>query len=667
MGIAADIVIILLAGLAGAYFAQKIRQPLILGYILAGVLIGPWTGLISEADLHDIELLAEIGVALLLFALGLEFSFSKLKPVWRIALIGTPFQILSTLAWGFALGQWLGWPGTDSLWFGGLISVSSTMVILKTLMNQGWMGTLSSRVMIGMLIVQDMAVVPLMIILPQLSNPQAGLPILLAAAGKSALFLAVMILLGARLLPWLLARIARWNSREFFLLAITAIGLGVGYATWLMGLSFAFGAFVAGMVLSESDFGHQALAEIIPLRDVFGLVFFTSVGMLLDPAFLAGHWQGVLLLALLTGVGKGLIFFVLALIFRYRNIVPLAVGLGLFQVGEFSFLLARVGLASGSIGQELYYYGLTTAIITMLLTPIVSGLTAPLYRFRKKWFVHEPVQTMNLPETGLSGHVVIVGGGRVGRHLATVLDRLDLPLVIVELNHRFVQECRRQGLPVIFGDAGHEIVLESAEIAQAKMLIITVPTFGEARAIAELARRLNPGLDIVARSEHHEHMPALQEAGVGTIILPELEAGLEMARQALLRLDIPVPEIQNYTDAVRHELYAPLLHSGEVRRLTAGLREARDLLQMTWVAVPPASPVHGRSIGELDIRRRTGALVVGVMRDKIFIPNPDAGLRLLEGDTAAVIGRSAERCAFQDLVHPDRAGAGTCEAEADEG
>ncbi len=287
MGIASDIIIIVVAALIGGILAHGLRQPLVLGYILAGVLVGPHTGGVTVSKVHDIELLAEIGVALLLFALGLEFSLKKLKPVRTIALVGTPIQIFLTMAYGYAIGLGSGWEWLPSVWLGALVSLSSTMVILKTLMNQGLLGTLSSRVMIGMLIVQDLAVVPLMIILPQLNNPTGGLPILGLAALKAVLFLALMVVLGTRLLPWVMTRIACWNSRELFLLAITAIGLGIGYITYLLGLSFAFGAFVAGMVLSESDYSHQALNDIIPLRDIFGLLFFTSVGMLLDPSFLS--------------------------------------------------------------------------------------------------------------------------------------------------------------------------------------------------------------------------------------------------------------------------------------------------------------------------------------------------------------------------------------------
>ena len=346
MGIATDIIVIVIAAFLGGLVARKLGQPLILGYILAGVALGPFTGGLTVVHIHDIELLAEIGVALLLFGLGLEFSFTELRRVGAVALIGTPIQMALTTVLGLGLGRAMGWDVRQSIWLGALISLSSTMVILKTLMSQGRIGTLSSKVMLGMLIVQDLAVVPLMIVLPQLNAPAAGLTAVGLAALKAAVFLAAMILLGTKLLPRLMAAIAGWGSRELFLLAITTIGLGVGYATYLVGLSFALGAFVAGMVLSESDYGYQALSDIVPIRDLFGVLFFASVGMLFDPAFLAAHWLTILGVVVAVGIGKGAIFAAVTRAFGYGNVIPLAAGLGLFQIGEFSFVLARVGGSS---------------------------------------------------------------------------------------------------------------------------------------------------------------------------------------------------------------------------------------------------------------------------------------------------------------------------------
>lgn len=650
MGIASDIVIIVLAALIGAIIAHKLRQPLILGYIFAGIAVGPYTGGITVSSIHDIELLAEIGVALLLFALGLEFSLQELKPVRGIALVGTPIQILLTIALGFLIGRWLGWGWIFSLWLGALISLSSTMVILKTLMNQGWLGTLSSRVMIGMLIVQDLAVVPLMIILPQLNDPKAGIPLLGFAALKAAIFLTVMVLLGTRLLPRLMTYVVRWNSRELFLLATTAIGLGVGYATYLSGLSFAFGAFVAGIVLSESDFSYQALSDVIPLRDIFGLLFFTSVGMLLDPTFLFARWHEILLLVGLVSVGKGVIFSALALLFGYRNVVPLAVGLGLFQVGEFSFVLARIGLSSGSISQELYSLMLSTTVISMVLTPFVSGLTGPLYALRKRWFKREPVQTMNLPEKGLNGHVVIAGGGRIGQYVAQVLHHIGNLFVLIELDYRKVDQSRKAGFPVIFGDASQEVVLEAAGIDKACLLLVTVPGIVVAQSIVRNARQLNPSLHIVARAGEMEQMKLLQQGGVYEVVQPEFEAGLEITRQALRHLQYPVSEILRYTDSVRRDLYAPLYQKYEGYEAIALAKNAAEFLELNWMSLTEESPFNGRTIGELGIRNATGVSVVGVLRNETFIPNPGPEFPFAPGDLVATIGKPEQFAALQRLA-----------------
>jgi CPA2 family monovalent cation:H+ antiporter-2 len=558
MGITADIAIIIVAALMGGLIAQRLKQPLILGYILAGVVVGPYTGGITVTDIHNIELLAEIGVALLLFALGLEFSFKELKPVRKVALIGTPIQMILTIAYGFAIGRWLGFGEIASLWIGALISLSSTMVILKSMMNRGLMGTLSSRVMIGMLIVQDLAVIPLIIMLPQLSNPHAGLPAVGWAALKAACFLTLMIIVGTRVIPRLMSYVVTWNSRELFLLTVTATGLGIGYATYLFGLSFAFGAFIAGMVLSESDYSHQALSDIIPLRDVFGLLFFVSIGMLLDPAFLFANLKTVSLMVLLIIIGKGLIFAVLVMFFGYGNVIPLAVGLGLFQVGEFAFVLARVGVHTQSISSELFSLMLTTTVITMILTPFISGLTAPLYAVRRRRFKHEPLQTMNLPQNGLHQHVVIAGAGRVGAYVANVLKSLQVTFVVIELDSRQVNRLKEAGMPLVYGDASQPIVLNAAGIEHAKLLIITTPSAIVTKTIVEKSRPLNPQLKVVARAENIEQIQILHKLGVNEVIQPELEAGLEVTRQTLLSLNIAPADIKRFTDQVRQKSYAPL-------------------------------------------------------------------------------------------------------------
>ena len=386
MGIASDFVLIVIAGLVGGLLARLLRIPLLVGYVAAGVAVGPHTAGPTVVQIHDVELLAEIGVALLLFSLGLEISFRDLRPVRKIALIGGPVQILLTASGGALAGiKFLGLSVTDSLWLGAMISLSSTMVVLKTLSESDTTSTLASRVMIGLLVVQDLAVIPMLVILPQLADLNGALARLARAGTIAALVLAATVLIGRWLLPILLTRVAALESRELFLVAVVASGVGVGYAAYAAGLSFALGAFVAGIVLSESEFSHQALREIIPLRDIFGLLFFVTVGMLFDPRFVWEHAGQVALLTLLIIIGKALILGFLTRAFGYTNITPWIVGLGLSQIGEFSFVLARSGFGSGLLSNTAYGLGLTCTILTMALAPLVSSMALPLERAGERW------------------------------------------------------------------------------------------------------------------------------------------------------------------------------------------------------------------------------------------------------------------------------------------
>ncbi|MEJ2367477.1 MAG: cation:proton antiporter [Acidobacteriota bacterium] len=653
MGIAADIILLIVAAFFCGLLAHRLGQPLLLGYIAAGVILGPHAvGMITNA--HEIELLAEIGVALLLFALGLQFSLKDLKPVKHVALAGAPIQMLLTIGLGYGIGRLMGWDWNTSLWLGALIALSSTMVILKTLMKQGWLGTLSSRVMIGMLIVQDLAVVPMMIILPKLDNPSLGLPALGMAAIKAAVFIAAMILVGTKLLPGLMTHIARLGSRELFLLAITAVGLGIGYLTHLAGLSFAFGAFVAGMVLSESDFGHQALGDIIPLRDLFGLLFFTSVGMLLDPSYLLVHFKQVAVVVAAVGIGKGVIFAAITRLFGYGNIIPLAVGLGLFQVGEFSLVLARLGLSTQSIGEDLYALVLNTAILTMILTPFVSERAAGLYALKKRRFGREGLESVNIPREGLVGHVVIIGAGRVGFHIARVLKHLGMPFSLVDLDHRRFEEAKKAGMAAVYGDAGQDTVLEAAAAQNASLMIVTLPSFVAARSAIVAARGLNPRLDIVARSPAEDYLDLFKKLGVSEVVLPEFEAGLEMTRQSLLSLGIAAAEVQRYTDSVRRDLYAQYFDETEEYRLLSDLRSAEQDFALEWILLSPGASVAGKSIAESRIREKTGASVVGVIRGGRLSANPEANFTLMPGDRVAVMGSEEHRRLFGEMLSGKR-------------
>ena len=650
MGIAGDIALILVAALLGGLVARRLGLPLILGYIVAGVAVGPNTGGPTVSSVHDIELLAEIGVALLLFTIGLHFSLDELVPVRRVALFGTAAQMALTIAFGYGLGRLLGFGWQEAAWFGALLSLSSTAVVLKSLSEQGVMGTLSSRVIIGMLVAQDLAVVPLIIVLPELGSLGQGLSELGVAALRAAAFVGVMVVFGRRVLPWLMARVAAWNSRELFLISVVAIGLGVGYATYLFGLSFAFGAFVAGLVLSQSDYSHQALADVEPLRDVFAMLFFVSVGMLLDPGFLIQNAGTVALVVALVFAVKGLVFAGVVRAFGYGNIIPFAVGLGLFQVGEFSFVIARVGVEEGAISQSNYSIVLSTAVITMSLTPFAMRLAPFLYGRWRERFPKEAMNTFNLPERGLGDHVVIAGYGRVGSFVARLLARLDQPFVVVDPNPARADEARDSSYPVVYGDAGAEPVLEAAGVRRARLVIVTVPDPVGARLVVERVRSINPNVHVVARTTTVEQLEELGRLGVYEAVHPESEAGLELGRQALSHLDVPAGDIQRFADEVRRELYAPITRQGTEGDLLAQLERASRQIETEWVRLPENSPLEGRTIGDLGVRTQTGASIVAIVRDDLVLAGPGPDARFEPGDLVGVLGTRDQRAAFVALT-----------------
>jgi CPA2 family monovalent cation:H+ antiporter-2 len=556
LGIASDFVLIVLAGLAGGLAARALRLPLMVGYVAAGVLIGPNTAGPTVVQAHDIELLAEIGVALLLFSLGLELSFRDLQSVRRVALIGGPIQIVVTSALGaLAAAKGLGMPAREAIWFGAMVSVSSTAVVLKTLSAAGATQTLASRVMIGLLVVQDLAVVPMLVILPQLGAADHLLASLARAIGTATALLAAIVILGNWLLPKLLRLVLAWGSRELFLVSVVAIGVGVGYATHLVGLSFALGAFVAGIVLSESEFSHQALSDVVPIRDIFGLLFFVSVGMLIDPAFAVSHAGVIAGVVFLTVLGKSMIVGGVASAFGYGNMAPWIVGLGLSQIGEFSFVLARTGVTSGMISRPTYDLALTVTVITMALSPVVARAALPLGRAWRSW--RKPTRAperVELADESLQGHVIVAGYGRSGKAAARVLQRARIPHVVVELSHSVFGSLATDGFSGIWGDITGEEILKAAHIEKARILLLTVPDQSTVRLSVERARRLNPAVSVIARASRTDNVVELRKLKVDAVIQPEFEGGVAMVRQALVHYTSEESAIKLISD-LRTEFY----------------------------------------------------------------------------------------------------------------
>lgn len=653
MGIAEDIVIIVVAGLLTGFAAHKLKLPLLLGYILAGIVIGPYTGGITVSNVHQVELIAEIGVALLLFSIGLDLSLDGIREVFRVSVIGTLIQVLLTGIYGYVIASLLAFSWTESVIFGAILSLSSTMVVVKTLMGRGLMGTLSSRVMLGMLIVQDLIAVPMMIIIPQLRGVSENINSVVLIFAKGAGLLALVIILAVKLVPRILKYIALMNSRELFLLTIAALSLGIGFITYAIGFSFALGAFVAGIILSKTEFNHRALNDIIPIRDLFGLIFFTSVGMLLDPFFLAENIKIIFLIVALSIAGKFLIFLIITRSFGYYNIIPIAAGLGMAQIGEFSFVLARLGINNGLMRKEIFMIVLSASVVTMFATPFLTMLSVPVYSLKNRLFKKENVVLGNIPDEGLKKHVIVVGGGRVGQNIARLLFSIGMPFIIIEEDYSRFESFKKEGFSVIYGDAGQEQILEAASIPDCRLLVVTVPAFSVAREIIVIAEKHNPGLKIIARCSNLEQAAELEGLGVKDIVQPEFEASLELVRQSLLYLEVPVSAIQKYVDDIRKEKFS-LAHSAGYKALS-DIKNASQLMDINWYQVHDSSPASGKSVAQMNIRSKTGVTVIGVLREGEFIPNPDSGFIFNNGDMITVIGKYENKKLFEDMIGPDKA------------
>ncbi|MFB0559294.1 MAG: cation:proton antiporter [Dehalococcoidales bacterium] len=547
----ADFAIIMGAALVGGLVAYRLRLPVLLGYLVAGILIGPFSfGLVKNVDM--VQTMASIGVVLLMFTLGMEFSIGDLKRVGKIGLGGGIAQILVTALLGFAIGKTLlNWSISDAIFFGFLIALSSTMVVLKILVERGETNSPYGRIMIAILLVQDLAVVPLMIILPALGQQATGLGYSLGITmGSALLFLGVMTVIGFWVVPLVLGQTAGARSRELFLITILAICLGAAFGTSYFGVSAAFGAFAAGMLVSRSHFAHQALADIIPLRNAFAALFFVSLGMLASPRFIVDNWSMVILVALIIVVGKFVICSVIARSFGYSLKTTLFVGAGLTQVGEFSFVLGQAGLEAGVISEYLYSLILASAILTILFTPIAfkiaewtsgwlstSRRLAPLTQFGSD-------RALIDVKKRLSNHVIVCGHGRTGSNLTDILQRYNIPYIVVELNPQIISELRAQKIPCIYGDAGNARILSMAHVSKARVLALTCPDPMAEMTATTYAKEVNPDIDIVAVLPEASVGKRLQRLGVSETVEPAFEASLEFVRHTLGYYKVDAVEVE---------------------------------------------------------------------------------------------------------------------------
>jgi len=557
-----DFTTVLGASALGGYIANKLRQPVLLGYLASGLVVGPFGFKLLNDD-NLIKSLAEFGVAFLLFALGVEFSLSELKKVKDIAIGGSLLQIgltttlvtLITIIFGWASGL------PQGIFLGVVFSLSSTAVVLKTLTEKGETYTLHGQIMLAILIVQDLALGVMLAILPALKQPENLAPALFLALAKVLGFAAIAFILSRWVVPRLIRNIAATESDELFLLTIIALCLGVALITAALGLSIEMGAFVAGLMISEIDYADHALAKVLPLRDTFASLFFASIGMLIDPSILINNFGLILGLVSLVMIGKAAIVFPIVLKFGYSVKTAVITALGINQIGEFSFVLELTGLDLGLISQETYLLLLGTTAITLILTPILLERapkiankitqTPFLFKYLRRF---EAPKDLSIPET-INSHVVVAGYGRVGQVVVKILQSQGYPVIVMDNSEPAIQRLRYKKIPYLFGDADSELVLEKAHLEKAKALVIALPDPGSTRILLERALSITPELDIIVRSHSDKEIDVLTQMGAKEVVQPEFEAALELGTHLLKTLGAAETQIYDIIDTIRIDKY----------------------------------------------------------------------------------------------------------------
>lgn len=653
-----NISVALAAAFLGGVLARRVGLPAIVGYLIAGIAIGPFTpGFVGDTE--TISQLAELGVIFLMFGVGLHFSFSDLWKVRKIAVPGALGQMLFATLLGYLLSQAWGWSVAGSIVLGLSISIASTVVLLRNLMDRNLLNTPHGQVAVGWLVMEDLATIFILILMPTLTPQDNGLQ--WQALGftllKAAAFVVIMFLAGKRFIPWLLARIAHTRSRELFILAVLVIALttAVGAAE-LFTVSLALGAFAAGAIVSESPLSYQVGADVLPFREAFAVLFFVSVGMLVNPSFLLANLSQVLVLTALVIVGKIAITFLLGLLIAGPGRTFLVVAAGLSQIGEFSFIVGQAGLSLGLLNRDQYSLILAAALLSIMVNPLLFQALPAAEKILQKipfiWkrFNRQDVSSTRLAESEISP-VVIVGYGRVGKHLMNVLSSLDIPLAFIEMDAERVEELNELEIPTIYGDAANSEVLFHSGLERAKALVVTLPEEAAAEMVVAAAHDANPDLPIIARAGTEEGISRLANLGARFVIHPELEGGLEMVRHTLLELDFPRREVDTYAEEVRSKHYEIAGESNVEHHLLKNILKAMGEIELTWLEIQENSVLVDQTLFESNLRGRTGASVVALMRNHEIVANPKSSTVFAVGDRIGVIGDAEQLRVLEELLN----------------
>jgi CPA2 family monovalent cation:H+ antiporter-2 len=634
-----DLAWVFAAAVLGAILARLARQPLILGYVLAGVAMSPLTPGPAVSDLHTFEIFAEIGVVLLMFSIGTEFSLRDLLRVKWIAILGGPLGILLSVALAVAVGRLIGWTTLEGAVVGMVVSVASTMVLARLLIDRGELNTRHGRVMIGITLVEDLAVVVLIVILPRLGVLDASR--LLSIAGALGVGIAILVpffYLAAKVVPRVLTYVARMQSQEVFLLVALAIALGTAAITQAMGLSLALGAFLAGLLISESDYAHETLARLLSLRDAFVALFFVTVGALINPAAVVDNLPILGTIVALVILGKLVIWTGVVALFREPLTTAVLVAVGLTQIGEFSFILIQVARVAGHVGDEIYHAILAASLLTILVNAL-------LVRYVPDWLARtgdarrrDALSAAPVDAPGVAGHVVVCGFGRVGSQVAEALETFQTPYVAIDADPDLVRTVRRRGVQCLFGDASSEHVLDAARVDEAALVVVAVPQVERAYLAVRYIRNRNPEAPVLARAHNYADRDRLVSAGATEVIQPEVEAASTLIRHALRRLELPRDRVLAYLERFR-------LAMDDAR---TGAPPGEALPQIADVLLLDAPRLTDLSLRDARIRESFGVTVVALTRSNgevVLHPPPETILR--PRDSVRIFGLPDQLEAFR--------------------
>lgn len=643
-----DLLIILLVSVPVAFLCFRVKLPLLVGLMLTGIVIGPYgLGLIKE--LEAIEILAEIGVMLLLFTIGLEFSLRRLREMKRLVLIGGGLQVALTVAATAAVAVLFGREINQAVFFGFLVALSSTAIVLKSYAERNETDAPHGRAGVGILLFQDISIVLMMLMVPVLGGEgAASVGAIAKTLGVSLLGLILIVAAAWFFIPKILKQVGKLKSPEVFLLTVVLLFLGISFVTSQFGLSLALGAFIAGMVLADSDYSHQAAAEILPFRDVFNSLFFVSIGLLLSVGALIENLSTVLLWVVFVVVGKTLIVWTVVQLLGFPQRVSAMTALGLAQIGEFSFVLAKAGRGVDLLPDADYQSFLAASIISMIATPFLIAAAPSFGEFMQRVFKDKKDEDLleigeeDIHVTssgGLNNHVIIVGYGLNGRNLSRVLRAVLVPYTVLDLNAETVRQAKEKGEKINFGDATRREVLHAAHIEEANALVLAMSDPQAARRTVRQARQMNENLYIVVRTRYIAEITELLELGADEVIPEEFETSIEIFARVLQRYGVPRHTIESQIEAIRRQGYQMLRSPSLPQVKIANLNTALEAATTETIKLNQISPATGKTLGELDLRGQTSVTLIAVIRGNDTKISPGASYKLHAGDILVLFGK----------------------------